>query len=138
MFRHENRGHGKAGFEPAGRRVENAHFGKRDFRVGKRIFMSLPEAGRAVFKFTPDQQRTASGNRARRLRGRPRRLGRTAAGPRSVSPMPTKGVIDNVMETAWRNVAPKTLKNNEETLQETGQALQETEEIPQKTQEPAE
>ena len=36
---------------------ENAHFGTRDFRVGKRIFMTLPEAGRAVFKLTPDQQR---------------------------------------------------------------------------------
>ncbi|RVH88303.1 MmcQ/YjbR family DNA-binding protein, partial [Sinorhizobium medicae] len=29
---------------------ENAHFGARDFRVGNRIFMTLPEAGRAVFK----------------------------------------------------------------------------------------
>jgi YjbR len=35
---------------------ESAHFGKRDFRVGERIFMSLPQAGRAVLKLTPDQQ----------------------------------------------------------------------------------
>ena len=35
---------------------ESAHFGKRDFRVGEKIFMSLPDPGRAVLKFTPDQQ----------------------------------------------------------------------------------
>ena len=35
---------------------ESAHFGKRDFRVGEKIFMSLPQAGRAVLKLTPDQQ----------------------------------------------------------------------------------
>ena len=38
---------------------ESAHFGKRDFRVGTRIFMSLPQAGRAVLKLTPDQQAMA-------------------------------------------------------------------------------
>lgn len=35
---------------------ENSHFGKRDFRVGGRIFLTLPEAGRAVCKLTRDQQ----------------------------------------------------------------------------------
>ncbi|AOF91634.1 hypothetical protein BSY16_1878 [Sinorhizobium sp. RAC02] len=32
---------------------ESAHFGKRDFRVGEKIFMSLPQPGRAVLKLTP-------------------------------------------------------------------------------------
>lgn len=36
--------------------VEASHFGKRDFRIGKRIFASLPEDGRAVLNFTPDRQ----------------------------------------------------------------------------------
>ena len=36
--------------------TESAHFGKRDFRVGSKIFMTLPEDGLAVLKFTPEQQ----------------------------------------------------------------------------------
>ena len=35
---------------------ESAHFGKRDFRVGGRIFLALPEPGRAVIKLTRGQQ----------------------------------------------------------------------------------
>ncbi|MEK1926350.1 MmcQ/YjbR family DNA-binding protein [Rhizobium giardinii] len=96
--------------------VESAHFGKRDFRVGKRIFMSLPEAGRAVFKFTPDQQKML-------LETEP---GVCAAVPGGWGEKGWTSVwfadadedtIDHVMETAWRNVAPKTLQKTEETLQ---------------------
>jgi len=36
--------------------IESAHFGKRDFRIGNKIFASLPAADRAVVNFTPEQQ----------------------------------------------------------------------------------
>lgn len=36
--------------------IESAHFGKRDFRIGNKIFASLPAADRAVVNFTPAQQ----------------------------------------------------------------------------------
>ncbi len=118
--------------------VENAHFGKRDFRVGKRIFMSLPEAGRAVFKFTPDQQRMLIETEPCVCAAVPGGWGEK--GWTSVwFTDADEEIIDHVMDTAWRNVAPKTLKKTEETLQETtGQTLQETEEMLQKSQEPAE
>lgn len=87
---------------------ENAHFGTRDFRVGKRIFMTLPEAGRVVFKFTPDQQRML-----------------LEMEPGVCAPVPggwgdrgwtslyfvqaDEDLVRQSMETAWRNVAPKRL-----------------------------
>ncbi len=87
---------------------ESAHFGKRDFRVGEKIFMSLPQAGRAVVKLTPDQQLMA-----------------VETDPGLCAPVPggwglkgwTSLYFDGadgervraLIGTAWRNVAPKKL-----------------------------
>jgi|UPI00056809AC hypothetical protein len=110
--------------------VESAHFGKRDFRVGKRIFMSLPEAGRAVFKFTPDQQRMLIETEPSVCAAVPGSWGEK--GWTSVWFMDAdEDIIEHVMDTAWRNVAPKTLQKTEVTLQK-------TEELLQKSEEPAE
>lgn len=96
--------------------VENAHFGKRDFRVGNRIFMSLPEAGRAVFKFTPDQQRMLIETEPGVCAAVPGGWGEK--GWTSVwFADADEDIIDHVMETAWRNVAPKNLQKSEEPLQ---------------------
>lgn len=35
---------------------ESSHFGNRDFRIDGKIFATLPSAGHANLKFTPDQQ----------------------------------------------------------------------------------
>ena len=35
---------------------ESAHFGKRDFRVRGKVFLTLPRPGEAVVKLSPDQQ----------------------------------------------------------------------------------
>lgn len=90
--------------------LESSHFGKRDFRVGKRIFMSLPEAGRAVFKFTPDQQRmlleTEPGVCAA-VSGGWGEKGWTSV----YFTQANEDLIHTSMETAWRNVAPKRLVN---------------------------
>jgi hypothetical protein len=36
--------------------VEQAHFGKADFRVGGKVFATLPAADHAVVKLLPEQQ----------------------------------------------------------------------------------
>ncbi|MHB0954551.1 MAG: MmcQ/YjbR family DNA-binding protein [Allorhizobium sp.] len=35
---------------------QSAHFGKRDFRVRGKVFLTLPRPGEAVIKLSPDQQ----------------------------------------------------------------------------------
>ena len=88
--------------------VESAHFGKRDFRVGNRIFMSLPEAGRAVVKFTPGQQKLFLETEPGVCAAVPGGWG--LKGWTSVYFMDADdGIISHVMDTAWRNVAPKSL-----------------------------
>lgn len=90
---------------------QDSHFGKRDFRVGKRIFLTLPEPGRAVVKLAPDQQ-------AMLIETEP---GLAAAVPGGWG---AKGwtslwfdgaereTVGHIVEIAWRNVAPKTLARN--------------------------
>ncbi|UVK40347.1 MmcQ/YjbR family DNA-binding protein [Mesorhizobium sp. AR10] len=89
--------------------AEKSHFGKADFRVRNRIFMSLPEDARAVVKFDRDQQEIM-----------------TAAEPLVFKPVPggwgrqgwTSIMLDacdeqtfrSAIRTAWRNVAPPALR----------------------------
>ncbi|TGQ70876.1 MmcQ/YjbR family DNA-binding protein [Mesorhizobium sp. M00.F.Ca.ET.186.01.1.1] len=89
--------------------VEKSHFGKADFRVRNRIFMSLPEADRAVVNLDRDQQEMM-----------------TAAEPLVFKPVPggwgrkgwTSITLDacdeqtfrSALRAAWRNVAPPTLR----------------------------
>ncbi len=87
---------------------ENAHFGTRDFRVGKRIYMTLPEAGRVVFKFTPDQQRMLLETEPGFCAAVPGGWG--ARGWTSIYFVGAdEELLRQSMETAWRNVAPKNL-----------------------------
>ncbi|MFC7477255.1 MmcQ/YjbR family DNA-binding protein [Dankookia sp. GCM10030260] len=86
--------------------VESAHVGKADFRVGGKIFASLPDAGLVVLKFLADQQAL-----------------RVAAFPEAFAPVPgrwgRKGwtrlrlaaadmdLLQDALVAAWRNVAPR-------------------------------
>lgn len=88
--------------------VESGHFGKRDFRVRGKIFLSLPRAGEAVLKFDPDAQEMA-----------------VASAPEHVWPVKggwgLKGwtviaygkaqdiVVRELVALSWRTVAPKNL-----------------------------
>lgn len=88
---------------------ENSHFGKRDFRVGKRIFMSLPEPGRAVIKLTPDQQEMLVETQPGLCAAVPGGWG--AKGWTSVYfEGADQEAIERILETAWKNVAPKRLQ----------------------------
>ncbi|MEO5755887.1 MAG: MmcQ/YjbR family DNA-binding protein [Mesorhizobium sp.] len=89
--------------------VEKSHFGKADFRVRNRIFMSLPEDNRAVIKLDLDQQEMMA-----------------AAEPLVFKPVPggwgrkgwTSIMLDacddqtfrSAIRTSWRNVAPPALR----------------------------
>lgn len=88
---------------------ESSHFGKRDFRVGKRIFLSLPEAGRAVIKLTPDQQALYLATEPGACAAVPGGWG--ARGWTSLwFTQAHQEFIDRSIRTAWANVAPKSLK----------------------------
>lgn len=87
---------------------ESAHFGKRDFRVGERIFMSLPQAGRAVVKLTPDQQAMALETDPGLCAPVPGGWGLKGWTSLYFDGADGKRVRD-LIGTAWRNVAPKKL-----------------------------
>lgn len=88
--------------------LESAHFGKRDFRVGGRIFMSLPQAGRAVLKLTQDQQRMVVETDPGLCAAVPGGWGHK--GWTSVYFDSADGErVGDLIGMAWRNVAPKTL-----------------------------
>ena len=87
---------------------ESAHFGKRDFRVGEKIFMSLPQAGRAVLKLTPDQQAMVvetDPGLCSPVAGGWGHKGWTSLYFDSADSERVRDLIG----TAWRNVAPKKL-----------------------------
>ncbi|RUX29015.1 MmcQ/YjbR family DNA-binding protein [Mesorhizobium sp. M7A.F.Ca.US.011.01.1.1] len=89
--------------------AEKSHFGKADFRVRNRIFMSLPENDRAVIKLDTGQQEMT-----------------TAAEPLVFKPVPggwgrkgwTSIILDacdeqtfrSAIRMSWRNVAPPALR----------------------------
>jgi hypothetical protein len=88
--------------------LESSHFGKRDFRVGTRIFLTLPEAGRAVCKLTPDQQVMVVETEPGLCSAVPGGWG--LKGWTSLHfDGAEKATVQHILETAWRNVAPKKL-----------------------------
>lgn len=89
--------------------IESAHFGKRDFRAPK-IFLSLPGPDSANLNLTPDQQ-------AMFLELYPGEFSalRNAWGARGWTTLHLDGASHatarKAIEQAWRNVAPKTLRD---------------------------
>lgn len=88
--------------------VEQAHFGKADFRVGGKVFATLPAADHAVVKLLPEQQEMlisaesavfAPVAGAWGLKGWTKvMLGDCDA-----------ATLTSALSLAWRNVAPKRL-----------------------------
>ena len=87
---------------------QDSHFGKRDFRVGKRIFLTLPEPGRAVVKLQPDQQAMLLDTQPGLAAPVPGGWG--AKGWTSLwFDGAERAAVGHIVEIAWRNVAPKAL-----------------------------
>ena len=87
---------------------EKSHFGTPDFRVRNRIFASLPDAERAVVKLTRERQEMLAGAEPAIFAavtggwgGRADEDGLAAA---------DEMTLKSALTTAWRNVAPATLR----------------------------
>lgn len=89
--------------------AESSHFDVADFRVGRTIFATLREAeDRAVVKLTPDQQRLLMETMPGLLAPVPGGWG-LKGWSRLDLRLAREGDVRHVLETAWRNVAPKKL-----------------------------
>lgn len=91
---------------------EKSHFGKADFRVRNRIFASLPEAGVAVVKLTPDQQQVVTESEPAifaPVKGGWGRQGWTRVALEKAD----EAAMLSALRTAWRNVAPASLRQND-------------------------
>jgi len=87
---------------------EKSHFGKADFRVRNKIFMSLPDDDRAVIKLSREQQEMMAGAEPAIFSAVPGgwgRLGWTAI----TLPHADEMTLRSALTTAWRNVAPAKL-----------------------------
>jgi hypothetical protein len=85
---------------------EKSHFGKADFRVGNKIFASLPDHQTGVVKLTPEQQEM--------MRAAEPRIFAPAAGAwgrqgwtRVTLAEADDATVQSALTAAWHNVAPK-------------------------------
>lgn len=88
---------------------EKSHFEKPDFRVRNRIFASLPDDGQAVIKLTRDQQEMLAASEPgifQPVNGGWGRQGWT----RVILAAADELTLRSALVTAWRNVAPVTLR----------------------------
>jgi hypothetical protein len=88
---------------------EKSHFDKADFRVQNKIFASLKDDATGVIKLLPDQQ-------AMMAEAEPRVFQPLAGGwgrkgwTKIILAEADEITLKSALQTAWRNVAPKTLK----------------------------
>ena len=88
---------------------EKSHLGKADFRLKNRIFATLLDAETGVVKLAPEQQKMmvdAEPNVFTPIRGGWGQQGWTQVDLAKADEITLKSAL----QTAWRNVAPKTLK----------------------------
>ncbi len=88
---------------------EKSHFGKADFRVRNKIFASLKDEATGVIKLLPEQQAMMAEAEPRvflPLAGGWGRKGWT----KIILADADEITLQSALQTAWRNVAPKTLK----------------------------
>jgi hypothetical protein len=88
---------------------EKSHFGKPDFRVRNRIFGTLPDAGRAVIKLTPEEQSVLTAAEPaifRPVKGGWGRQGWTELDLAAAD----ETTLRSACWMAWRNAAPPALK----------------------------
>jgi hypothetical protein len=92
--------------------TEKSHFGNADFRVRNKIFMSLPEPGRAVVKLTREQQEVLCGAEPAifvPVKGGWGRQGWTSV----MLAESDETTLHSAIRQAWLNVAPAKLRKAE-------------------------
>ena len=88
---------------------EKSHFGKADFRVRNKIFASLKNDAMGVIKLLPEQQAMMANAEPEIFKAIPGGWGRK--GWTQVDLAKSDEItLRSALQTAWRNVAPRTLK----------------------------
>ncbi|HLA02158.1 MAG TPA: MmcQ/YjbR family DNA-binding protein [Aestuariivirga sp.] len=88
---------------------EKSHFDKADFRVKNKIFASLKDDTTGVIKLLPEQQAMMVDAEPRIFQPIPGGWGRKGW-TKIILANADEITLKSALQTAWRNVAPKTLK----------------------------
>jgi hypothetical protein len=87
---------------------EKSHFDKADFRVRNKIFASLKDDATGVIKLLPEQQAMMAEAEPRIFQPIPGGWGRKGW-TKIILAKADEITLKSALQTAWRNVAPKTL-----------------------------
>jgi hypothetical protein len=95
--------------------IEGSHQGHADFRVGKRVFATLgyPDDGWGMVKLTPEQQATLVETEPEIFRPIPGGWGKYGSTNVRLAKADS-ATLKSALTLAWRNVAPKSLAEQEE------------------------
>ena len=95
--------------------VEGSHQGHADFRVGKRVFATLgyPDDNWGMVKLTPDQQQVVVAAEPDIFRPVPGGWGKHGSTNVRLAKADS-ATLKSALTLAWRNVAPKSLAEQEE------------------------
>jgi hypothetical protein len=93
--------------------TENAHFGTRDFRVRGKIFMTLPSEEFCVVLLKPDQQQMALATTPEVVSAVPGGWGERGA-TRLYYALGDDATVRALVQQAWKNAAPKSMKAKED------------------------
>ena len=85
---------------------ENAHFGKSDFRVGGKVFATLPEDKIVVLKLSPDQQMLFLETGPAQFEPVKGSWGQKGWTRMDLTQSDTV-LLNTALKTAWKTVAPK-------------------------------
>ena len=88
---------------------EKSHFGKADFRVRNHIFCTLPDADTAVVKLTREQQEMLASTEPAIFAPAPGGWGRQGW-TKVMLAAADELTLKSALLTAWRNVAPVSLR----------------------------
>jgi hypothetical protein len=90
--------------------VESSHMNHPDFRVGGKIFATIPSLAKeeGMVKLTPDQQKQFVQEYPKIFSAVRGGWGMRGATLVTLAPA-TKQIVNRAMRTAWRNTAPKRL-----------------------------
>lgn len=89
--------------------IEKSHFGKPDFRLRNRIFMTCPAMDHVVLKMTPEQQEMLTGAEPEIFQPVPGAWGRQGW-TRLLLARADEEALKSAILMAWRNVAPPLLR----------------------------
>ena len=88
---------------------EKSHFDKADFRVRNKIFASLKDEATGVIKLSPEEQSVMAEAEPEVFQSLPGGWGHKGW-TKVILAKADETTLRSALQTAWRNVAPRTLK----------------------------